>query len=161
VTPDLAAPLGATPAADGTTFRLWSEHGEGVELCLFDVNDAERRVALARGRDGVWEVHLPGVGEGQRYGYRVHGPFAPKRGERFNPAKLLLDPYARRLERPITLRDEHFSRRRGGGSAGRPDAGDSAPFTPKCIVEKGMPAIDVAERPRFSMLDSVIYELHV
>jgi isoamylase len=161
VTPDLAAPLGATPAADGTTFRLWSEHGEGVELCLFDVNGAERRVALARGRDGVWEVHLPGVGEGQRYGYRVHGPYAPKRGERFNPAKLLLDPYARRMERPITLRDEHFSYRRGGGSARRPDGSDSASFTSKCIVEKAMPAVDGAERPQIPMLDSVIYELHV
>jgi isoamylase len=161
VTPDLPAPLGATPGADGTTFRLWSEQGEGVELCLFDVDGAERRVALARGADRVWEVHLPGVGEGQRYGYRVHGPFAAKRGERFNPAKLLLDPYARRLERPFTLRDEHFSHRRAGASAGRPDTSDSAPVTPKCIVEKGMPAIDEAERPRILMLDSVIYELHV
>jgi isoamylase len=161
VTPDLAAPLGATPGPGGTTFRLWSEHGEGVELCLFDVNGAERRVALARGGDRVWEVHLPGVGEGQRYGYRVHGPYAPMRGERFNPAKLLLDPYARRVERPIKLRDEHFSYRRGGGSAGRPDRSDSAPLTPKCIVEKGMPAIHDTERPRIPMLDSVIYELHV
>ena len=161
MTPDLAAPLGATPGGGGTTFRLWSEHGEGVELCLFDVNGAERRVALARGGDRVWEVHLPGVGEGQRYGYRVHGPYAPKRGERFNPAKLLLDPYARRVERPIKLRDEHFSYRRGGGSAGRPDRRDSAALTPKCIVEMGMPSIDEAERPRIPMWDSVIYELHV
>jgi glycogen operon protein len=161
VTADLAAPLGATLGAGGTTFRLWSEHGEGVELCLFDVDGAERRVALTRGGDGLWEVHLPGVGEGQRYGYRVHGPFALKRGERFNPAKLLLDPYARRVEGPITLRDEHFSYRRAGGSASRPDKSDSAPFTPKCIVEKGMPAIDEGERPRIPMLASVIYELHV
>jgi isoamylase len=157
VTPDLEVPLGATPGAGGTTFRLWSEHGEGVELCLFDVDGAESRVSLAPGPDRVWEVHLPGVGEGQRYGYRVHGAFAPRRGERFNPAKLLLDPYARRLERPITLRDEHFSHRPGG----RPDQRDSAPFTPKSIVETAMPAVDEGERPRIPMLDSVIYELHV
>ena len=161
MTADPTPPLGATPGADGTTFRLWSEHAEAVELCLFDAEDAEERVALVPARQGVWEVHLPGVGEGQRYGYRVHGPFAPRHGHRFNPAKLLIDPYARRIEAPITLRDEHFTHLRAGGGRRRPDQRDSARFTPKGIVERGLTPIDAAERPRIPMLDSVIYELHV
>ena len=102
----------------------------------------------------MWAVRVSGVGEGQRYGYRVHGPFEPKRGHRFNPAKLLLDPYARRVEGPITLRDEHFAYRSS-------DDRDSASVSPKSIVERAMPAIDEAERPRTPMLESVIYELHV
>jgi glycogen operon protein len=162
VTADLGAPLGATPGADGTTFRLWSEHGEAVELCLFEADGSERRIHLARGGGQVWQVHLPGVGPGQRYGYRVHGPFEPRRGHRFNPAKLLLDPHARRVEGSITLRAEHFSHRDGEGAGGRgPDDRDSAPYSPKSIVEAAMPAIDESERPRTPMIDSVIYELHV
>jgi isoamylase len=153
VTGDLGAPLGATPAEGGTTFRLWSEHGGAVELCLFDAEGRERRVPLTRGSQGVWAVDVPGVGQGQRYGYRVHGPFEPKRGHRFNPAKLLLDPYARRVEGTIQLRDEHFSH------LGLDT--DSAPVTPKGIVEAPLPTIDEAERPRIPMADSVIYELHV
>jgi glycogen operon protein len=154
VTADLAAPLGALPDETGTTFRLWSEHGEAVELCLFEADGGERRVSLARGADGVWAGHIAGVGEGQRYGYRVHGPFEPKEGQRFNPAKLLLDPYARLVEGPITLRDEHFSYQAS-------EARDSAPFTPKGIVRPPLPAIPADERPGIPMLDSVIYELHV
>ena len=154
MTAGLAAPLGALPDETGTTFRLWSEHGEAVELCLFEADGAERRIPLARGPDGVWAGHLAGVGEGQRYGYRVHGAFEPKQGQRFNPAKLLLDPYARQVEGPITLRDEHFSYQAS-------EARDSAPFTPKGIVKRPMPAIPDGERPRIPILDTVIYELHV
>jgi len=161
VTADLPAPLGAVPDESGTMFRLWSEHGEAVELCLFDAAGLERRIPLARGPDRVWAVHVADVGEGQRYGYRVHGPFEPQQGHRFNPAKLLLDPYVRLVEGPITLRDEHFSYRREGDPEREPDPRDSAPFTPKSIVERAMPTIDEAERPGTPMLDSVIYELHV
>jgi len=151
VTPDLDPPLGATPGPDGTTFRLWSARGEAVELCLFDEQGVERRIPLTRGKGDIWGVVVAAVGVGQRYGYRVDGPFEPKHGDRFNPAKLLLDPYARRVEGVITLRDEHFS----------PNRRDSAPFTPKGIVERSLPAIDEAERPATPLLDSVIYELHV
>ncbi|MEO8639210.1 MAG: glycogen debranching protein GlgX [Chloroflexota bacterium] len=151
---DLAAPLGAVLDERGTTFRLWSEHGEAVELSLFEGDGAERRIPLARGPDRVWAVHVADVGEGQHYGYRVHGPFEPRQGQRFNPAKLLLDPYARLVEGPITLRDEHFSHRAS-------DDRDSAPFSPKGIVARALPAIDEGERPRTPVLDSVIYELHV
>ena len=162
MTADAAAPLGATPGEGGTTFRLWSEHGEAVELCLFDADGGERRTPLTRGPDGVWVAYIADVGAGQRYGFRVHGPFAPERGSRFNPAKLLLDPYARLVEGPITLRGEHFSHRDGEGRQGRgPDDRDSAPFTPKGIVQHPLPAIDEDERPRVPLTESVIYELHV
>ncbi|MDQ2853516.1 MAG: glycogen debranching protein GlgX [Chloroflexota bacterium] len=159
---DLAAPLGASPDAAGTTFRLWSEHADGVELCLFDSAGSERRIELIRDSGGVWNASVPGIGEGQRYGYRVHGPFEPDRGKRFNAAKLLLDPYARRLEGPILLREEHFTHLDGEGHAGRgADVRDSAPFMPKSVVAAPLPAIDEAERPRIPTADSVIYELHV
>ncbi len=162
MTPDRGAPLGATLGESGTTFRLWSEEAEGVELCLFDADGRERRVALALGADQVWTAAAPGVGVGQRYGYRVHGPYEPERGKRFNPSKLVLDPYARRLEGPILLREEHFGHLDGAGHAGWPrDDRDSAPFTPKSLVASSLPAIDDAERPRVPMADSVIYELHV
>ncbi|MEO8251191.1 MAG: glycogen debranching protein GlgX [Chloroflexota bacterium] len=162
MTGNLAAALGATLEPDGTAFRLWSEHADGVELCLFDAAGEERRLSMARGSDQVWFVSVPGVGEGQRYGYRVHGPFEPARGHRFDPAKLLLDPYARLLEGPITLREEHFAHLDGEGHAGRArDDRDSAPFTPKGIVARPLPIIDDGERPRIPMADSIIYELHV
>jgi isoamylase len=162
VTPDLAAPLGATPGDDGTTFRLWSEHGDAVELCLFDAEGAERRVALARGSDHTWTAQVAGVGVGDLYGFRVHGRYEPERGHRFNPAKLLLDPYARRIERTILVGDVHLGQAHGAGRPGwPPDDRDSAPFTPKGIVEPAMAPVDNEERPRIPMVDSVIYELHV
>ena len=162
MTADPAPPLGATPEEGGTTFRLWSEHGEAVELCLFDPHGGERRVELTRGPDGVWAGHSVGTGPGDRYGYRVHGPYRPERGDRFNPAKLLLDPYARRVEGPISIREEHLGYREGDGRPGWPlDERDSASFTPKGVVESAMPAIDDAERPRTPIDDSVIYEVHV
>ena len=146
------------PGEGGTTFRLWSEHAEAVELCLFDPDGAERHIPLAPGPDGVWAADVAGVGEGQRYGYRVHGPFEPERGHRFNPAKLLLDPYTRLVEAPITLRGEHFSH---GDSRRGPDRRDSAPFTPKGLVQRPLPPIDETERPNVPLAESVIYELHV
>jgi isoamylase len=162
VTSDRGAPLGATLGESGTTFRLWSEHAEGVELCLFDAEGAERRVALARDTDQVWTVSAPGVGEGQRYGYRVHGPYEPEHGQRFNPSKLVLDPYARRVEGPILLREEHFAHLDGEGHAGGPrDDRDSAPYMPKSLVARPLPAVDDAERPWLPMGDSIVYELHV
>jgi len=156
VTVDPGAPLGASPGEGGTTFRLWSDHGEAIELCLFAPDGAERRLPLTRGASDVWTAEVADVGAGQRYGYRVHGPFEPERGHRFNPAKLLLDPYARLVEAPITLREEHFSRGDGRALDGR----DSAPFTPKGVVQRPLAPIDEGERPRVPLADSVIYALH-
>ncbi len=89
-------PLGATWDGQGVNFALFSENATGVELCLFDAPDAEAerfRIRLSEQTDYIWHIHLPGVQPGQLYGYRVYGPFAPEQGHRFNPAKLLVDPY--------------------------------------------------------------------
>jgi isoamylase len=162
VTAQLAPPLGATPDASGTVFRLWSEHAEGVELCLFDAGADERHVQLERGAGNVWAARVPGIGVGQQYGYRVHGPYRPELGHRFNPAKLLFDPYARQLTGTIQLREEHFGHLDGTGHAGLPrDDRDSAPFTPKSLVASPLDPIDEGERPRTPLAESVIYELHV
>ena len=95
-------PLGATPEDGGTTFAVWST-GEAVDLCLYDDAGRESRVRLTDCTHGVWHAHLPGVGPGQRYGYRVHGPWDPWHGHRFNPAKLLVDPYARAIDGALRL----------------------------------------------------------
>ncbi len=157
-----SAPLGATPDAAGTSFGLWSEHAEAVELCLFHPDGSEYHLDMQRGAGDVWFLMVADAGAGQRYGYRVHGPYEPELGHRFNPAKLLLDPYARLIEGPIRLREEHFGHLDGAGHAGLPrDDRDSAPFTPKCVVAAAFSPIDEAERPGTPFSRSVIYELHV
>lgn len=98
--PGSSVPLGATWTGTGTTFALYSAHATAVDLCLFqDAADAvdTARIPLAPVAGSIWQVSLDGVGPGQLYGYRVRGPYAPEQGHRYNPAKLLLDPYARAL----------------------------------------------------------------
>lgn len=102
--PGLPFPLGATWDGRGVNFAIFSEHADRVELCLFDNNDQTReveRLALPEKTNDVWHGYLPGIRPGQRYGYRVHGPYAPNQGHRFNPNKLLLDPYAKAISSPI------------------------------------------------------------
>src|SRR5579871_3918131 len=101
VWPGLPFPLGPTWDAGGTNFALFSENAERVELCLFDEHDVETRVEMPERTVMNWHCYLPGVGPGQRYAYRVYGPYEPERGLRFNPAKLLIDPYAKAIEGPI------------------------------------------------------------
>src|SRR5574339_124163 len=94
-------PLGATWDGEGVNFALFSENATGVELCLYAGQDGDHeqaRVDIKERPDLIWHAYLPGIGPGQRYGYRVHGPYDPARGHRFNPAKLLLDPYAKAVE---------------------------------------------------------------
>ena len=90
---------------NGTNFSLFSEHAESVELCLFDDDDNEERVPLEERTAFNWHGYLPGVRPGQRYGYRVQGPYDPRAGHRFNPAKLLIDPYAKSIEGKIRWND--------------------------------------------------------
>ncbi|HZE06820.1 MAG TPA: hypothetical protein VE127_16445, partial [Solirubrobacteraceae bacterium] len=90
-------PLGARWDGTGTNFSLFSEHAEGVQLCLFDEDGEETRIDVRGRRAHNWHCYLPGVGPGQRYGYRVHGPYAPGEGHRFNANKLLIDPYAKAI----------------------------------------------------------------
>jgi isoamylase len=98
VWPGKPFPLGACWDGEGTNFSLFSEHAKGVELCLFDDEGEETRIPVTGNRALNWHCYLPGIGPGQRYGYRVHGPYAPNEGHRFNPNKLLLDPYAKSIE---------------------------------------------------------------
>jgi glycogen operon protein len=94
VWPGKPFPLGATSDGEGTNFSLFSENAERVELCLYD-DGHERRIDVRERTAFNWHCYLPGVGPGTRYGFRVHGPYEPERGQRFNPAKLLIDPYAK------------------------------------------------------------------
>ena len=98
VWPGAPFPLGATWDGAGTNFSLFSEGAEHVELCLFDEHDNETSVPLAERTAYNWHCYLPDIGPGQRYAYRVHGPWAPEQGHRFNPHKLLIDPYAKAIE---------------------------------------------------------------
>ena len=94
-------PLGPKWDGEGTNFSLFSEHAEKVELCLFDEHDRETRYEFSERTAFHWHGYLAGVGPGQRYGFRVYGRWAPEQGHRFNPAKLLIDPYAKSIEAPI------------------------------------------------------------
>lgn len=108
VWPGKSYPLGATWDGKGTNFALFSENAEAVELCLFDDENQETRLELTEVSNFVWHGYLPGIGPGQRYGFRVHGPYAPEEGHRFNPNKLLIDPYAKALDGEIGYGEEIF-----------------------------------------------------
>src|SRR5690242_21916615 len=128
--PGTAYPLGATYDGSGTNFALFSEIAEQVELCLFDADGAETRVALPEVDGFVWHAFLPGIQPGQRYGYRVHGPNDPAKGLRCNPNKLLLDPYAKAIDSAIEWNEALFGYRFGDEESRHDD--DSAPVAPKC-----------------------------
>src|SRR6478735_5697116 len=111
VWPGRPYPLGATWDAAGVNFALFSEHSSKVDLCLFDSPDAtedSHRITMPEHTDQVWHGYLPDVEPGQLYGYRVHGPYEPEKGHRFNPNKLLLDPYAKAIGRDLTWDDRLF-----------------------------------------------------
>ena len=109
-------PLGAVWDGHGVNFSLYAEHAEAVDLCLFDSPDDPResdRIRLTEMKDMVWHCYLPDVRPGQLYGYRVHGPYQPERGLRFNPNKVALDPYAKAIGRDVRWADELFGYRIG------------------------------------------------
>src|SRR5882724_7277797 len=131
-------PLGATWDGTGVNFALFSENATAVDLCLFEGPEGSResaRVRLEERTHQVWHAYLPDVGPGQRYGYRVDGPYEPAKGHRFNPAKLLLDPYAKAIDGMLRWSDEVFGYRLGDPQAdlGKDDR-DSAAAMPKCVV---------------------------
>jgi isoamylase len=162
--PGTSLRLGATWDGEGTNFALFAEHAEGVELCLFDADGAERHLALPEVTAHVWHGYVPESGPGQRYGYRVHGPYDPRRGHRFNPAKLLLDPYAKAIEGKVDWDDAVFGYRVGEPADQAdlvPDDRDSAPHVPRSVVVgDGFPWGD-DRRPDVPWEDAVIYEAHV
>jgi isoamylase len=164
VWPGTPFPLGAIWDGGGTNFSIFSEHGERVELCLFDEDAREERVPLGERTAFNWHGYLPGVGPGQRYGYRVHGPYDPARGLRFNAAKLLIDPYAKAIEGPVDWSAANVLPYVPGGAADAdlyPDGADDADAVPKCVVVD--PSFDWEDdaRPDTPWNATVIYEVHV
>jgi isoamylase len=159
VWPGDSYPLGATYDGAGTNFALFSEVAELVELCLFADDGAETRVALREVDGFIWHGYLPGVGPGQRYGYRVHGPYDPAAGHRCNPAKLLLDPYAKAIEGRVRWDPAVY-----GYPFGHPDErGDanSAPHMPRSVVVNPYFDWRLDRPPRTPYHETVIYEAHV
>jgi len=151
--------LGATYDGTGTNFSLFSEVAERVELCLFDADGAEQRVEINEVDAFCWHAYVPRIGVGQRYGFRVHGPWAPEQGHRCNPNKLLIDPYAKALEGNVDWSNACFSYDFDDPKS-RNDA-DSATHVPKAVVVSPFFDWGADRPPDVSLHDSVIYEVHV
>jgi isoamylase len=158
--PGRPSPLGATWDGAGTNFAVFSEVAEAVDLCVFDGNGKETRVALHEVTAHVWHGYVPGVGAGQTYGYRVHGPYDPKRGLRCNPDKLVLDPYARAIAGDLDWDDSVFPYVRGVSEFAR-DARDDAPHVPRAVVADTLFPWGDDRLPRTPWHESLIYEVHV
>lgn len=159
VLPGHPFPLGAHPEAGGVRFAVASSVAEGVELCLIGEDGSERRIELTERTFGIWHGIVPGVTPGQRYGYRVHGPYEPARGLRCNPAKLLVDPYARRISGTVgdlraTLGYD------GDPMTGGPSTIDSLGHVPLSVVT-APGGVGTGTKPETPFEETVIYELHV
>jgi len=137
VWPGRPFPLGPEWDGEGTNFSLFSENAERVELCLFDEHGGEERVELSERTAFNWHCYLPGVGPGTRYGYRVHGQYDPPSGRRFNPAKLLIDPYAKQIDGAIRW-DET-------GECSFPLVTNPAAYP---MLEPGETCVDQSRRPK-------------
>ena len=157
--PGTSYPLGATYDGTGTNFAVFSEPATRVELCLFDESGQETRIDLPETDGFVWHGYLPTVGPGQRYGYRVHGPYDPSRGLRCNPDKLLLDPYAKAVTGDLTWDETVFGYQ--FDSPGTRNDTDSAGQVPMAVVINPFFDWDNDRSPRVPYHESVIYEAHV
>src|SRR5690606_4410397 len=164
LSPGQPYPLGATPDGLGVNFAVFSANASRIDLCIFDAKGRKElaRLPLPECTDEVWHGYLPDAGPGLVYGYRAHGPYEPLRGHRFNPNKLLLDPYARRIAGRLRWSDHLFgystrSSRRDLSF----DRRDSAPAMPKAVVTAD--AFDWGDdrRPEVPWTETVIYETHL
>ncbi len=158
------APFGAVWDGQGVNFALFSANAQKVELCLFDPSGRHetRRISLPSRTDQVWHVYVRGIRPGQLYGYRVHGPYDPGAGHRFNPHKLLLDPYARQIFGRVHWHDALYSYRLHAQRTDLVmDRRDSASMMPKCVVEDPAHTWASEHRPAVHWRDTVIYEAHV
>jgi len=163
ISPGSPHPLGATWDGRGTNFALFSASATKVELCLFD-RDGKReaqRVTMPERTDDVWHAYLPHVTPGQLYGYRVHGPYAPEAGHRFNCNKLLIDPYSKRLAGQFSWTDAHFGYRTGAKQADLSfDKRDNARHMFKSVVVETAHSWAHSRRPGTAWEDTIIYEAH-
>ncbi|HEX6177174.1 MAG TPA: glycogen debranching protein GlgX, partial [Thermoanaerobaculia bacterium] len=158
--PGTPYPLGATWDGTGTNFSIFSEVATRIELCLFDENGNESKIDLPEVTAFIWHGYVPNVGPGQRYGYRVHGPWEPDNGHRCNPAKLLLDPYSKAVVGGVQWNEAVFGHHFDNPENSKNEA-DSAPFMPKSVVIS--PYFDWRNdrNPRTPMHRTIIYEVHV
>ena len=155
-------PLGATWDGEGVNFALFSEHATSVELCLFDEHGVETRLPVPWRSFYVWHAYAPDLRPGQRYGWRVYGPFSPRDGHRFNPSKLLIDPYARLLDGGFDPRGPVYAYARDCDPKGSvPDARDDAASKPKGVVIDDAFEWGRDRAPRVPWRDTVLYEAHV
>ena len=158
-------PLGATWDGAGVNFALFSEHATAVELCLFDPGDPGRethRIPIREHTDQIWHVYLPEARPKVLYGYRVHGPWQPAAGHRFNPAKVLIDPYAKAIAGATSWSDAMFGHRVGVPDGDLiMDKRDNAPYLPKSVVVDPAFTWGDDRQPRTPWHDTVIYEVHV
>ena len=156
-------PLGATFDGDGVNFAVFSRHATRVSLCLFDEAGNETQIVDMPEREGhVWHCYMSGMRPGQQYGYRMHGPYEPEQGHRFNPYKLLIDPYAKRLTGHPSWHDALYGYQVGHKEKDLSfDKRDSAPFMPKSVVVDPAFSWGARSRPETSRADTIIYEAHV
>ncbi len=164
--PGTPHPLGARVDGDGVNFALYSASATGADLCLFDDTGRETRLPAAGPTAHVWHLRVSGIGPGQRYGWRVHGPYAPERGERHNPNKLLVDPYARAIEGRLDWRGPIYGFRREPRAITPPDDSipcdrDDAAAKPRSLVVDDVFDWGADRPPRVPWGDTVLYELHV
>jgi glycogen operon protein len=160
IIPGKPYPLGSSYDGRGTNFALFSEVAEKVELCLFDDDNTETRFELPDVVGHVWCGYLPMVGPGQRYGYRVHGPWAPEHGQRCNPNKLLLDPYAQAIEGEFKWHEALYPYHFEDPENSRNDL-DSAPYMPRAVVINPFYQWGDDRHPRTSLHEMIIYEVHI
>ncbi len=164
VWPGKPYPLGATWDGEGVNFAVFSEHADEVELCLFDSQGRRElhRVKIREQTDQVWHCYLPEARPGVLYGYRVHGPYKPSEGLRFNPHKLLLDPYTKQIQGDLKWSDSHFGYKIGSKTQDLSfDRRDSAPGMLKSVVIDPAFTWGADRPPRIPWHESLIYEVHV
>lgn len=163
VWPGKSYPLGAIWDGAGVNFALFSENADSVQLCLFNEKDTEFfKINMSHYTDQVWHVYLPEARPGLRYGFRVDGPYSPADGQRFNPSKLLIDPYARAIDGDIRWNDSLYGYAFGNVNEDfRKDDRDSAPYMPKCIVVDPAFSWGNDSHPQTPWHKTLIYELHV
>ncbi len=155
-------PLGALYNGTGVNFSLFSEHAAEVELCLFDVMGSETRIKVSERSHSIWHIYIPGIKPGQQYGYRVYGPYEPKNGYRFNPNKLLIDPYAKAINGSIKWNDALY-----GYDTKHKDKDlsfsktDSALYLPKCVVVDRVFDWQGDNLLNIPLHKIVIYEMHI
>jgi glycogen operon protein len=158
--PGYRYPLGASYMGEGTNFSVFSEHGEGVDLCLLDADGIETELELKEVTASVWHGYVAGVGPGQRYGYRVRGPFLPEQGHRFDASKLLLDPYAKAIDGSVECTPDRFTLATVDFEGSASTFGGASGMAASVVIDE---AFDWSgdRPPRVPWHETVIYEAHV